>query len=77
MAFSHPLDITSDTDELHPRLLHELTTGRGGSLSSIHLHKANFLPPGGDEMLSSVQQCHLQVVVQAFDSRDASLTVFL
>lgn len=36
MAFSHPPDITSDTDGLHPRLLHEITAGRGGSLSCLH-----------------------------------------
>lgn len=77
MAFSHPLDITSDTDGQHPRLLHEITAGRGGSLSCIHLHTAHFLPPGGGQSLSPVQQCPLQVLLLAFDSRDASLIAFL
>lgn len=77
MAFSHPLDFTSDTDGLHPRVLHEITAGRGGSLSCIHLETANFLPPGQDQPLSPVQKCPLQVLVLMFDSRDVSLTVIL
>lgn len=77
MALSHPLDITSDTDGLHPRLLHEITAGRGSSLSCIHLHTANFLPPGGDQPIPPIQQCPLQVLVLTFGSRDTSLAVVL
>lgn len=77
MAFSHSLDFTSDTDGLQPRLLHEITAGRGGSLSCIHLQTVNFLLSGQDQPLSPVQKCPLQVLVLTFDSRNASLTVIL